>query len=435
MKVKSRVNFNNLTALVDTMRSKAPLLTIFAIFFMLIHRTAFAFPTRTTVFRRVSSSSKFVFYAAASEEPVATRSLLTVLRKLQSNPQITDKNRDGFDGDNEEDRDNLKTDVAAVIMSWRPEELTVTIDEIAELCSCLAEAGISSADLGIDAWKVVDTMVSSIRAEILSNRNEAMGTKQRRYYESSVDKYGPNEDDDIVLHHSNSIRNNSDNIGISSTSSVTSSSSSRSNNNSNKNSRSVANDVNGSSFMELLRGLQGMQVRWRTLGASARGNLDHMIHQHLTTTMASDEDLDGEGDGGARAKVDIFTLIVVLGHLKLAYSDLSPCTRQALSDATVYCATNLPAHSAIADLLYAMGSMGVVWADLPPPTQHRLKSLVVKYLPRPAQRGRAWRGLFGLAEMGWRWPSGDVKLRGALEGCLQQYAVVRTWAYSPKVGG
>jgi hypothetical protein len=44
--------------------------------------------------------------------------------------------------------------VSATILSWRPAELAVELDQVAALVSCLAEAGISSADLGVDAFKV-----------------------------------------------------------------------------------------------------------------------------------------------------------------------------------------------------------------------------------------------------------------------------------------
>ena len=86
----------------------------------------------------------------------------------------------------------------------------------------------------------------------------------------------------------------------------------------------------------------------------------------------------------------------------------------------------------MADILYALGQMGVSLSDLSPDHQQRLKASICRYLPRAAQRGRAWRGLYGLSQMGVRWQHANVKLRNALEGCLQQYALVPNWAYSPK---
>jgi hypothetical protein len=173
-----------------------------------------------------------------------------------------------------------------------------------------------------------------------------------------------------------------------------------------------ADHEDGGSFMHLLRGLQGMQVRWRTLGASARGTLDRLLFQYLMIVMS----VDCHVADIARGRVDLITLVVLLGQLKVAFVDLSPSTQALLIDSVVHSVHALPPHLAIADVLYAMGSMGVVWADLPTPIQHRLKSCIYRYLPRPAQRGRAWRGLYGLAEMGVRWQTADVKLRGALEG-------------------
>ncbi len=163
--------------------------------------------------------------------------------------------------------------------------------------------------------------------------------------------------------------------------------------------------------MHLLRGLQGMQVRWRALGTPARRTLDSLLFQYLIIIMSADDVADI-----ARGRVDIIALVGVLGQLKVAFGDLSPATQTLLTDSLVHSVHALPPHLAVADVLYGMGSMGVVWADLPTPTQHRLKSCIYKYLPRPAQRGRAWRGLYGLAEMGVRWQTADVKLRGALEG-------------------
>ena len=76
--------------------------------------------------------------------------------------------------------------------------------------------------------------------------------------------------------------------------------------------------------------------------------------------------------------------------------------------------------------------MGVSLCDLSPDHQQRLKASICRYLPRAAQRGRAWRGLYGLSQMGVRWLQANVKLRNALEGCLLQYALVPNWAYIPK---
>ena len=85
----------------------------------------------------------------------------------------------------------------------------------------------------------------------------------------------------------------------------------------------------------------------------------------------------------------------------------------------MYCTRDLSTHLAMADLLYALGQMGVSLCDLSPDHQQRLKASICRYLPRAAQRGRAWRGLYGLSQMGIRWQHANVKLRNALEGMYQ----------------
>ena len=77
-------------------------------------------------------------------------SLLSVMARLQRPASIPSPTATTATGP---DPDDIAA-VSATILSWRPAELAVELDQVAALVSCLAEAGISSADLGVDAFKV-----------------------------------------------------------------------------------------------------------------------------------------------------------------------------------------------------------------------------------------------------------------------------------------
>ena len=53
-------------------------------------------------------------------------------------------------------------------------------------------------------------------------------------------------------------------------------------------------------------------------------------------------------------------------------------TSSALGEALVHCTRDLSTHLAIADLLYALGQMGVALADLSPDHQQRLKASICR---------------------------------------------------------
>ena len=194
-------------------------------------------------------------------------SLLKVLRKLQTNREINI--RDEYD----------TSEIANVILTHqqRPESSisqSYELNQIAELCSSLAEAGISSADLGVEAFKVVDGLVGSIPLTPLPFSSD--------------------------------------------------------------------NDSTTDGLMELLRGLHGMQVRWRTLSHTARGNLEALVAHTLASSLhtyrtSSDESVVATSPSNQKAidnnhKSQLATLVLAMGHLKISYVDLTHSTRHLLGN-------------------------------------------------------------------------------------------------------
>ena len=216
---------------------------------------------------------------------VRRESLLKVLRKLQTNGEV--QMRDEYD----------TSDVTDVILSsqQRPESpffQSCELIQIAELCSSLAEAGISSADLGVDAFKVIDGLVGSISPSPItpSISNSVINTTTTAYASA------------------------------------------------------------GTNLMELLRGLHGMQVRWRILSHATRVNLEAIVAHTLaaslptyttssdqpitttTTTITTTTQLSTQRSIDIHHKSRLATLVLAMGQLKLAYTDLTPHTRHLLGN-------------------------------------------------------------------------------------------------------
>ena len=196
---------------------------------------------------------------------IRRESVLKVLRKLQTNSEINI--RDEYD----------TSEIANVILTHqqRPESSisqSYELNQIAELCFSLAEAGISSADLGVDAFKVIDALVGSIPLTPLVISSD---------YVSTTD-----------------------------------------------------------GLMELLRGLHGMQVRWRTLSHTARNNLEALVSHTLASSLhthptSNDESIVATSPSNQKTidnnhKSQLATLVLAMGHLKVAYVDLTPSTRHLL---------------------------------------------------------------------------------------------------------
>jgi len=206
---------------------------------------------------------------------IRRESLLKVLRKLHTNGEV--HIRDEYD----------TSEIADLILTHQKQaessnSQSYELNLIAELCSSLAEAGISSADLGVDAFKVIDALVGSIPTTTLLPMYDNASTT----------------------------------VGL----------------------------------MELLRGLHGMQIRWRTLSQTARANVEAIVAHTLTISqqtyhISSNESEDDDEVGGVIApfnqktiidnhhhKTQLATLIFAMGHLKIAYADLDPSTRHLLGN-------------------------------------------------------------------------------------------------------
>ena len=70
-------------------------------------------------------------------------------------------------------------------------------------------------------------------------------------------------------------------------------------------------------LLELLRGLTGMHVRWRTLSAPARASLEALVCEYLTRAArvaASD----------ARGRAALTALVLAMGHFKVPSSVIAP---------------------------------------------------------------------------------------------------------------
>ena len=254
----------------------------------------------------VLTVKKYQLQATSNDKTTFFRrqSLLGVLRKLQANGEVNIRNEYDI------------SDVADVILNCQSRSesqkyQSCEMNQIAELCTCLAEAGVSSAELGVDAFKVIDAWVGSISTGIV-NKNNTITTPI------------PGS------------------VGVDATTPTYSSA--------------------DTGLMELLRGLHGMQVRWRTLSPTTRINLEALVGHTLdvslhayhtssyqsTTTNPSTGDTTGDyinnnsnNENNHHRHRDTMTmtvqshlaaLIITMGHLKVAYADLTPNTRHLLGN-------------------------------------------------------------------------------------------------------
>lgn len=184
-------------------------------------------------------------------------------------------------------------------------------------------------------------------------------------------------------------------------------------------------------LLDLLHGLEGLKISWRTLDVKAR----LAIESHLSNVWSSRPCLSSANISprsvSAKDKAILFRILRHLGNLRVRYRDLSSQNQEWLRR-TVLVSLQAPAPAAMALIVFALGNMEVdLHRDFDAVQSRRMKLLLTRSLPS-SPRHTYWMALSGISLLGLEWASLDSMLRRALELPLELYGELPTSSYSPR---
>lgn len=341
--------------------------------FMIFRTSAFKFAFKN--FQSGSNSPSSVFIGPNSDS--SEKEVFAFISALETLQLSTSTKRRRNENISLKDRKQLNkneydlADISSSIDGLRFEVLS--LDQISSLCHSLGYLGISNLDFTSSVWNVLENHIGSIKSVSLTETNGDMTDQPDQMAVT----------DSVQSLPSDKTLNNNDE-----------------NNLTEEKEKSLSSPKMNRIYLDLLSGLAGMGVKWKSLSLNTRQNMETIICELLSQYT------------NAPKKSELFTLIINIGYLNIPYKELKTKTKLQISESIVFLTHGLPTSKSLSDVLFSMGNIGINFLeDFSSNQQHKLKISFSKQFNRNLHQNKFWKGLQGLGEIGIKWSNSDVNFR------------------------
>ena len=337
--------------------------------FVIFHESTLKFQNRKRGLSWSSRNSRLVNHAGFSSEQDASafisalqaiQSSTSMKRRRNENISLRDKkhlNREEYDMD----------DISDSIERSRNEVLP--LEKISSLCVSLGFLGINNLDFSANAWNVLENHIASATS-ITIPRSDQSSQMITNYSALGID-FAVSEND-VGNRNADIVEENETLLAM----------------------------QRNRSYLDMLSGLVGMGVKWKSFNLSNRNTIETAL-SHLLSQYTN-----------APKKAELYTLILIIGNLNIPSKELKQLNRFQLFESIVFAVNGLPTSKSISDILYSMGNMGIsFFDDFSFIQQQKLKTSISKHFSRNFHQNKFWKGLQGLAEIGIKWSNIDVNFR------------------------
>jgi hypothetical protein len=337
--------------------------------FVIFRESSLKFEIRNRRVGWSSRNSRLVDHAGFSSEQDAS-AFISALQAIQLSTSTKKRRNENISLRDKKHLNRDEYDMADISDSIeRSRNQMLPLEKISSLCVSLGFLGISNLDFSANVWNVLENHIAAVTsvAELQSNYT----SQSSEHYSVLGKNFATNEND----------------VG-------------------NRNVDAAEGDEiilamqRNRSYLDMLSGLVGMGVKWKSFSASNRDNIETAL-SHLLSQYTN-----------APKKSELFSLIMIIGNLNIPMKELKQINRLQLAESVVFAVNGLPTSKSISDLLFSMGNMGIsFFDDFSFLQQQKLKTSISKHFSHNFHQNKFWKGLQGLAEIGIKWSNIDVNFR------------------------
>lgn len=339
--------------------------------FVIFHDPALKFEIRNRRVSWSSRNSRLVNHAGLPSEQDAS-AFISALQAIQSSTSMKKRRNENISLRDKKHLSREEYDMADISDSIERSRYEVLpLEKISSLCLSLGYLGISNLDFTANVWNVLENHIAAVTS-VPEFRSNSISQSSQQY--SVLGKIlTVNENDNDIENR------NIDSVDVNET--------------------ALAPQRNRS-YLDMLSGLVGMGVKWKSFSGSSRDAIETAL-SHLLSQYTS-----------APKKSELYSLIIIIGNLNIPMREIKQINRLQISESVVFAVNGLPTSKSISDLLYAMGNMGIsFFDDFSFIQQQKLKTSISKHFSRNFHQNKFWKGLLGLSEIGIKWSNLDVNFR------------------------
>lgn len=337
--------------------------------FVIFHESKFKFEIRNRRVGWSSRNSRLVSDAGFSSEQDAS-AFISALQAIQSSTSMKKRRNENISLRDKKQLNRDEYDIADISDNIeRSRDEVLPLEKISSLCLSLGFLGINNLDFSANVWNVLENHIAAASSMTDFQCSQISQSSQEH---SVLGKNLIVNENDIENQNVSSVEGNEIMLAV----------------------------QRNRSYLDMLSGLVGMGVKWKSFSSSSRDAIETAL-SHLLSQYTN-----------APKKSELFSLIMIIGNLNIPMKELKQINRFQLAESIVFAVNGLPTSKSISDLLFSMGNMGIsFFDDFSFLQQQKLKTSISKHFSRNFHQNKFWKGLQGLGEIGIKWSNIDVNFR------------------------